>query len=243
MKKYLIIFNFILMLININCIDNTNNTNTDNDESYPYVERRVTGLNQFQFYFNEALDESTLTLSNFILLNEKNQTMQATIEYDSENYSVLFTPATQLQTGVAYPMRISKNIKSINSNSMQEDYTFLFYETIPDTTPPTVKEEPHTTVAVCWIKFSEPILLKGSNGAYSNIKMFLNNTEIPLPLYFHYDEWAWEVKLRHQSGKFEYSTQYKVLIYDQLQDLNGNFIDLGGVAQKEYFVTTEADLN
>ncbi len=76
--------------------------------------------------FNEPMDPSTITSSNFLLVDSANNPVSGTVSYVSSSASAVFTPATDLQSQTTYTATVKGTVKDTFGNAMGADVKWSF---------------------------------------------------------------------------------------------------------------------
>jgi len=75
--------------------------------------------------FDRNIDKTTVNSKN-IIVQEGVNIIQGKIEYNENEFSIIFTPMNDLKKGTTYSVTIKKDIKDLNGNSLESDYKFSF---------------------------------------------------------------------------------------------------------------------
>jgi len=79
--------------------------------------------------FSEALDGAKVTGEN-ILLERSGESVLVAITYRSDDHSVLITPTTPLDHGVAYTVTVRTGITDLAGNALEAEHVFSFVTTL-----------------------------------------------------------------------------------------------------------------
>jgi hypothetical protein len=76
--------------------------------------------------FNDSMDPTTIDSSTFLLRDQSNNSVPATVTYDSSSSIVSLKPTVQLQTLTTYTATIKGTVTDIYGNALGSDYSWSF---------------------------------------------------------------------------------------------------------------------
>lgn len=91
--------------------------------------------------FSEAMSTASITTATILLKDAANNTVPASVTYNSANNSATLTPNSALAVSTMYTLSVlggSAGVKDAAGNALASTFTSSFTTTVPDTTPPTV---------------------------------------------------------------------------------------------------------
>ncbi|MGB9856355.1 MAG: Ig-like domain-containing protein, partial [Caldisericum exile] len=87
--------------------------------------------------FDRALDPASIDTSSIIVKDSDGNIIAGTVSYDNTNFTLTFTPNTNLPFDPGITVIVSKNIKDTNGNPMGSDYVFQFSTVVLQSPSPT----------------------------------------------------------------------------------------------------------
>ncbi|HQJ56262.1 MAG TPA: stalk domain-containing protein [Caldisericia bacterium] len=75
--------------------------------------------------FDRNIDRTTVTNKN-VIVQEGTTTLSGNLEYNENEFSIIFKPSSDLKKGTTYKVTIKKDIKDTQGNNLESDYTFSF---------------------------------------------------------------------------------------------------------------------
>ncbi|MEX2502986.1 MAG: Ig-like domain-containing protein, partial [Trueperaceae bacterium] len=90
--------------------------------------------------FDEAIDDSTLTTSSFVLVGPGATVVAGTVSYDEATQTAVHTPTVALDADTAYTATLSTDVTDVAGNALDASVSWSFTTAVADTSAPTVVE-------------------------------------------------------------------------------------------------------